>query len=393
MSTLRLSSSVLLVVACSWGLMGPLRAEAALIRFKAAAEVRSSIIRLGDVADVADADPERQRQLQQITLRPAPGAGRSVRLDFDSIRSRLLAHGVNLAQTEFTGSSSVLVTATGAKPKDQTTAKPSQVDPPKPPQRGKVVQASAVVGASDFQHRRAESLLTEAVEQHFRRSAPESGKQKLTIQIPRDQTFVVLEAAAAGFEIRGGPAPVEGEQTMTLRFLDRQDRIRQLEFTCRAESYPHVWGVRHAVSSGHILQRGDLMLIQVPDASGYVGRDADLVGMETKRPIAQGAALRTSDIQRVPLVRSNDVVTVYSRGRGVSVSRPFKARSEGSLGDTINLVTLDGRERVVARVIGLHEAEIISRGSSLADIFADSTGRIEFQDGKSTASVAGAERP
>jgi flagellar basal body P-ring formation protein FlgA len=388
-STRRLFHRAFLVIACSFGLIGPLPAEAALIRFKAAAEVRSSIVRLGDVAEVADADPQRQRQLEQIALRPAPGEGRSVRLDFDSIRSRLIAHGVNLAQTEFTGSSSVLVTTPGAQKESRPAVKANdksiQADSPKPGPSAKVVQASAVAVANDFQQRRAESLLAEAAEQHIRRNVPASGKLNVAVEIPRDQTLAILEAAASGFEIRSGLPPFEGEQTLVVRFLDRQNQIREVEFTCRAEPCPKVWGVRHAVASGHVLQSGDLMLLQVADAAGYIGSDQDLAGMETKRPVAQGAALRTSDVQQVPLVRSNDIVTVYSRSRGVSVSRPFKARSEGMLGDTINLVTLDGRERIVGRVIGLHEAEIISRGSSLADIFTDSTGRIEFQANKSPA--------
>jgi hypothetical protein len=51
--------------------------------------------------------------------------------------------------------------------------------------------------------------------------------------------------------------------------------------------------------------------------------------------VSQVARNRPQDVQRVPLVRSNDIVTVTVRRGGITVKRPLKARSEGAAGDTI----------------------------------------------------------
>jgi flagella basal body P-ring formation protein FlgA len=68
----------------------------------------------------------------------------------------------------------------------------------------------------------------------------------------------------------------------------------------------------------------------------------------------------------VPLVRANDVVTVYSRVGGVSVRTLMKAREDGALGEAVALTSLDARGRVLARVTGYHEAEVISTGGTEA---------------------------
>ena len=84
-------------------------------------------------------------------------------------------------------------------------------------------------------------------------------------------------------------------------------------------------------------------------------------------------------MQAVPLIRSNDIVTVVSRRGRVAIRSEMKARTEGSLGETVTLTSLKGQDAILARVTGLHEAEVITADDKPADTYQDSTGRIEFR--------------
>jgi hypothetical protein len=68
-------------------------------------------VTLGDVADVRDADAEVAARLTKIVLAPSPAAGNLLRLEFDAIRSRLQAQGIDVARTEFGGATCVVVTS------------------------------------------------------------------------------------------------------------------------------------------------------------------------------------------------------------------------------------------------------------------------------------------
>jgi hypothetical protein len=57
---------------------------------------------------------------------------------------------------------------------------------------------------------------------------------------------------------------------------------------------------------------------------------------------------------------------VSARRPGITVRRQLKTRGDGAVGETVTLVTLDGRQQLLARVTGYHEAEAI--GGDGADV-------------------------
>ena len=257
---------------------------AATIRLRDSAEVGSSIITLGDVAEVTDRDANRAVRLQQITLAPAPGTERPLRLDFATIRSRLLAQGVNLADIEFSGRSVVTVTSSAEK---------------------KAAAPQLLSRAVSGHVKQAEELITRAVQ--------------------------------------------------------------------------HVVTVKYTVPAGHVLRQDDLELHQVESTAGALTRPEDVIGKQTSRPIRPGQQIRSPDVRAIPLVRTGDVVMVYSRRPGITVKRKMKARDEGARGETITLVSLDGRKKLLATVIGYHEAEVIGSSGPPKNDLRDATGQIRFQ--------------
>lgn len=334
------------------GLVGVRAAEAAIVRFKPTPQVESTIVRLGDIADIIEQDPATRERLLALTIAPAPPQGRQLRLDFSTLRSRLQGQGVDLSRTEFSGSSTVLVTSIAA------VAQPDAHSP--------VEESLRTPLPSERDQKRAEELLEAASLKYLLRNAPELGTPTAEVELRAVDVPLVLNAAVTGYEISGGIAPWDRSQVLTVRLLDENEQLHELQILCRVSHRPFVLAVTHAVPSGHVLRQADLQWKQVDPsiAKASLDRFSAVVGQETKRALAKDQLVKPNDIRRLTLVRSNDIVTVYSRSPGIVVRRQFKSRGEGAMGDSISLVTLDNsRQTILATVTGFHEAEIVAIGS------------------------------
>lgn len=154
--------------------------HAAVIDVKSSVTMQGGLIRLGDVAEIHDADPQLQRQLQAVSLGPAPGPGRKVRLTQQSIRERLLAHGVNLSEVEFAGQSVILI--------DSGLESRIKADPKAPPKP----VAVRPLALSASQKAKAEKVVQTAFHRHYRTSASDIGPLKLSVEIRDDDVPALL---------------------------------------------------------------------------------------------------------------------------------------------------------------------------------------------------------
>ncbi len=340
---------------------------AAIVQFKSTAEAGTSVVRLGDVADIRDANAGNVARLQQLVLAPSPAEGRELRLEFVAIRSRLQAQGVSLSETEFLGSSTILVTRGRTKQPAAGSAKPT-VD----------------------RYRAINGQLTEAVRRYLSQRDPSLTNATVEINIAETESERLLNANGSDFEFHGAQPPWGNPQRMAIHFTNRQQAGQQqagqqqnvqiVPFTCQITQRSYVLAVKYSIPKGQVLQSGDLVWKQIDDTDDTFSRWQDVVGRETTRAIRKDEPIRPRQIQSVPLIRSNDIVTVYSRGPGITVKRPFKARGSGSLDETVMLVSLDGRQTLVARVIGYHEAEVIgSQPAERSNSMRDANGRIQFR--------------
>jgi flagella basal body P-ring formation protein FlgA len=209
---------------------------------------------------------------------------------------------------------------------------------------------------------------------------PNTGQLVVQVQVDdRDVTRILQCNTLAGCEVVGGDPRVPDDQTVTTRFRDRKGNPAEFTVRCRISSQPQILAARYTIPPGHILREADLAWRQAENVDGVVARLEEALNRETRRLIRQDEPIRASDIRAVPLVRSNDIVTVISRRGGVVIKAEMKSRGEGTMGDTVTLVSLKGQDLVLARVTGLHEAEVISADGPTSNTLQDETGRIEFR--------------
>lgn len=124
---------------------------------------------------------------------------------------------------------------------------------------------------------------------------------------------------------------------------------------------PHA-RARVALASGTVLDAS--LVTTVTDLVGRVPfgtlvAQREIVGARVKRPVALGAVLTTTVIERPALVRSGaDVVTV-ARVSGVEVRGRAVAAQSGGLGDVVLVINPDSRKRLRGRVIEEGTVEVM----------------------------------
>jgi flagella basal body P-ring formation protein FlgA len=91
------------------------------------------------------------------------------------------------------------------------------------------------------------------------------------------------------------------------------------------------------------------------------------VGMVARQTLSPGALVLENHLQAPRLVERGETVTVFARTGGIQVRTHVVAKQDGSLGDLIQVETVDRRERFMARVTGLRELDVFATGATVAE--------------------------
>jgi flagella basal body P-ring formation protein FlgA len=313
------------------------------------------VITLGDIAEIADDDADVAARLRAVTLGPSPAPGRNQTIDFQTVRSRLSAVGVNVAHVEFSGNSAVTVT---------------QEEP-----AGKVDRGTRI---PDSLRKKLETDVGEAIALFVEQQVKGYGRLTGMSRLEDEHVYRLSGSASPKYTIRGGKPPYNQPQEYEVNFTDRDGRPQRITVLAQIRPMPKVVVARRPVEKGAVLEAEDLEAIY-PEPNKTRAGDFEkleqLVGLETTRSLRAGEPLTKDDLRSVPLVRSGDVVTVYSRRGGITVRTEARARGTGAAGEIVSLVSLDGRGKFQGRVTGYHAAQIVAIGEERDNDGDDQPGR------------------
>ena len=112
-----------------------------------------------------------------------------------------------------------------------------------------------------------------------------------------------------------------------------------------------------------IVQQQDLLYQEretttLPD--GYVTDGASIEGKRTKKIITAGSVLRMDSMEQMPAVYQNADVLLIVRSGAVRVSSKATAKSDGVVGQLIQIQRQGSHERLYARVVGPGVVEAVS---------------------------------
>ena len=124
---------------------------------------------------------------------------------------------------------------------------------------------------------------------------------------------------------------------------------------------------------GAVLSETDLVYMPIPTsrANAIVARSiADLVGMETRRPLRAGDLIRSIDVKRHALVTKGSTVTMKFDAEGISLTAVGRAMADGADGDVITVLNPTSYRQVQALVVAPGEVRVGAPSAPVAQLAA-----------------------
>jgi flagella basal body P-ring formation protein FlgA len=185
----------------------------------------------------------------------------------------------------------------------------------------------------------------------------------LSLSFDRDLQDIRLDASNSGamqpatvrFESRSGRFDV----TLEIANDDVSART-QLRFTGRAIETVEAAVLTRDIERNEVLKSSDIVVER--RAKAGVGNDPATrdraVGMQSRRQIRAGQALRVADLAKPDLVQRDQNVTLIFESAGIYLTIRGKALEGGTEGDVVNVLNLQSKRTVSGVVIGRGQVSV-----------------------------------
>jgi len=121
-----------------------------------------------------------------------------------------------------------------------------------------------------------------------------------------------------------------------------------------------------SLAAGEIVQPQDLVWVKMAGAPADAPRDADaIIGMATKRPLREGAAVQSRDVGAAQVIKSGDLITVTYDDGGISLSLQGKAMAAAATGDVFAVQNTLSKKIIQAVATGPGAAAVGPQAQSL----------------------------
>jgi flagellar basal body P-ring formation protein FlgA len=213
----------------------------------------------------------------------------------------------------------------------------------------------------------------------------------LSLTFDRDVQDVRLEAwnngslqpASVRYEPRSGRFDVSFEIAN-----DTNNNRTKLRFTGIAIEMLEAAILTRNVERGDVLKASDVVTERRPKAE--VGSDAaprgGAVGMQMRKGLRAGQALRVADLGKPDLVQKDDNVTLIYEAAGIYLTARGKAVDSGTEGDTVTVLNLQSKRTISGTVVGRDQVAIAIAMPRLPP--ADTTSSIGAAETEAPVSVA-----
>lgn len=166
------------------------------------------------------------------------------------------------------------------------------------------------------------------------------------IKIPKGVRDLELIAPAAW----GGWGPVSIVLIVRVNGAVEKNLSLRLQVDARTEMVV----ASRQLLAGTVLSAADLQLQQrdIAQAGGqHISSIDDVLGKKLKTAVRSGAPLRGNQLERVPVVRSGQLVTIVAEHAGLRITVTGRAKSSGGVGDLIKVENISSRKEFPARVV------------------------------------------
>lgn len=169
-------------------------------------------------------------------------------------------------------------------------------------------------------------------------------------------TFSGLKTLPKGrLEYELVPGKWDGWSTTGIPVIIRQgDRvIGNVLARVEIEALAEMVVTARAIDAGSIIAADDLVLRkqELAGTQGrYLARIEDVAGKRARSPIRPNIPVRPEQIEKVPLIKTGQLVTIVIENERMRITATGKAKSPGAEGDTITVQNLNSLKSIPARV-------------------------------------------
>jgi flagella basal body P-ring formation protein FlgA len=199
-----------------------------------------------------------------------------------------------------------------------------------------------------------EKKLQAAVKEYILDRTRDSGME---IKIKRIATNgdIAVPAGKVSFEIVA-PQQWEGWGRTVLGLVIRVDDqlVRNMSIPVEVEALAEMVVALYPLSRGMVVEVSDVSLQKrdLATASGKVCFAlSDVVGKRVRVPVRANLPVRSDYLERVPLVKNGQVVTIIAENGTLRVTATGTARGSGAEGDLIMVQNMNSKTSVQARVV------------------------------------------
>jgi len=211
-----------------------------------------------------------------------------------------------------------------------------------------ITRLSRTIGSKEIENQVAQAL-------ERRNGLGEAANLSLTFD--RDVQGLQLDSATSGaldpVAVRFDPRNGRFDVTFSIG-NDANAAPTKLRFTGTAVETVEAAVLARSVDSKEVLKSSDVIIERRPKAEvGNDGTSRDrAVGMQTRRQLRAGQALRVADLTKPDLVTRDQAVTLVYESAGLYLTIRGKALEGGTEGDVVNVLNLQSKRTVSGVVVG-----------------------------------------
>ena len=287
------------------------------ITVRASSDIRGADVRLGGIADIYSSDPVLNQKLHDLVIATAPLPGQSRTIDDQYIRLRLQQSNINLAQIKL-----------DMPPTISITRKSIEID-----------RAMIERIVTDYLNKKLtwekDRTKIKIVNVSDSLTLPDKPYTYKVVQ-PSNQTGLIgMIPLSIIFDVEGEPS-------------------RKVWATVKISVSTDVVVVQNPIARNQMISANDLEathmdMAEVP--TGYITQIQDAIGKRAMRPINPGEILRTDIIERPPIVKYNDMVSIVAETGCLRITTLGKAEENGRSGDRIKVMNVDSKKEIYARIV------------------------------------------
>jgi flagella basal body P-ring formation protein FlgA len=184
----------------------------------------------------------------------------------------------------------------------------------------------------------------------------------LSLTFDRDVQTVQLDASNSGVmqPVSARHEPRSGRFDVSFEIANDAGAPARLRFTGTAVETVDAAVLARGVERNEVLKSSDVVIERRPKAevgNDVAGRD-NAVGMQARRQLRAGQALRVADLTKPDLVTRDQNVTLIYESSGLYLTIRGKALEGGTEGDVVNVLNLQSKRTVSGIVVGRGQVSV-----------------------------------